>query len=107
MNTIPADRGMVESFEGMGTLSWTDVQLRRERRIPSVKSTSKAAVAKPATTPAPGLWIGLQSHSGAERWLMLVLVLAAMVGIVYGFSCMTDLVHNWAAVNVGVDKLTH
>jgi hypothetical protein len=45
------------------------------------------------------------SHSGAEKFWLLILVLAALFGIAYGFSCLLDLVQHWAAFNAGVAHL--
>jgi hypothetical protein len=44
-------------------------------------------------------------QSGAEKFWLLVLTVAALVGIGYGFSCLLDLVQHWAAFNAGVAHL--
>jgi len=41
----------------------------------------------------------------AENLMMLFLVVAAIVGIGYGFSALVDLVSNWAGFNAGVSQL--
>ncbi len=105
---------MVGSYGGTGTLSWDDVQLRVPRRVTAYRPSPRA-VESPAVEPArpaveatkPSVWISLPSHSLPEHWFMCLLALAAVIGIAYGFSCLTDLVQNWAALNIGVDKLIH
>jgi hypothetical protein len=39
-----------------------------------------------------------------ERAFMLLLALAGVVGIAYGFSCLIDLVQHWAVFNAGVGQ---
>ena len=46
-----------------------------------------------------------QEDTTFEKLLMAILVLAAVIGISYGFSCLVDLVQNWAAVNTGISNL--
>ncbi len=36
---------------------------------------------------------------------MLFLALAAVIGITYGFSCLVDLVQNWAIMERGISSL--
>jgi hypothetical protein len=40
-----------------------------------------------------------------EKVMLTLLVVAAAVGIGYGFSCMLDLVQNWASFSTGVARL--
>ncbi len=40
-----------------------------------------------------------------ERFFLGLLAGAAVVAITYGFSCMADLVQNWALFNAGVERL--
>jgi hypothetical protein len=39
-----------------------------------------------------------------ERAFMLLLAIAGLVGIAYGFSCLVDLVQHWAVFNAGVGQ---
>jgi len=40
-----------------------------------------------------------------ERAFMLLLAIAGVAGIAYGFSCLVDLVQHWAVFNAGVGHL--
>lgn len=40
-----------------------------------------------------------------ERWLFFFLAVAAVIAITYGFSCLIDLVQNWAAMERGIANL--
>ena len=40
-----------------------------------------------------------------EKWLIGLLLIAAVTGIGYGFSCLLDLVRHWAAFNSGIERL--
>jgi hypothetical protein len=44
-------------------------------------------------------------ESRLEKLFLLLLVTAAVIGIGYGFSCLVDLVQNWALFGAGVDRL--
>ncbi len=37
--------------------------------------------------------------------MLLVLVLSSAIGIIYGFSCLVDMVRNWAAMERGISSL--
>ena len=39
-----------------------------------------------------------------EKYFMFLLAGAGVLGIVYGFSCLIDLVQHWAAFNAGVGQ---
>ena len=43
--------------------------------------------------------------SGREGMLLGLLALAAAVAIGYGFSCLVELVQNWAVFGAGVGRL--
>ncbi len=100
---------MVESFEGTGALSWADVQLRPQRRMTAQMRSNRRSLADPsvnsAVSSSSSVWINLKSHSVPEHWVFVLLAVAAMAGIIYGFCCLTDLVQNWASFSSGVDKL--
>ncbi len=51
------------------------------------------------------LWVRSETGIGFERWFMLFLTLAAVIGITYGFSCLVDLVQNWAIMERGISSL--
>ena len=44
-------------------------------------------------------------HWSAERFLFASLALAAVAGVVYGFSQLLDLVQNWALFESGIGRL--
>ena len=64
-------------------------------------------VKRPARQVAPSksIWIPLDTESLAEKGLMAGLVVAAAIGIGYGFNCLLNLVENWAAVNASVHSM--
>ncbi len=37
--------------------------------------------------------------------MLLVLVLASAIAIIYGFSCLVDMVQHWAAMERGISSL--
>jgi hypothetical protein len=51
------------------------------------------------------LWAQLQAQSELEVLGLALLVLAAVLGIGYGFSCLVNLVQHWALFNAGVGHL--
>jgi hypothetical protein len=53
----------------------------------------------------PSLWARIQAEPTTEIIYMGLLATAAVLGIAYGFSCLADLVQNWASFNVGVGLL--
>jgi hypothetical protein len=50
-------------------------------------------------------WISASREGAGERYLMTVLAAVALLGIGYGFSCLIDLVQNWAWFNLGIQRL--
>jgi hypothetical protein len=66
---------------------------------PAAKSARRA---QPVPRP---VWVQPGSDTALEKLLLGCLALAALIGIAYGFSCLVDLVQNWAFVNVGISKL--
>ncbi len=60
-----------------------------------------AGLRKRGGTPVTPLW----RESGGEKILLGLLVLAAAVGIGYGFLCVVDLVQNFALFGAGVERL--
>jgi hypothetical protein len=63
----------------------------------------KASLAKASRL--SNLWVSSADDGFAEKLMMLLLVVAAIVGIGYGFSALVDLVSNWAGFNAGVAHL--
>jgi hypothetical protein len=61
----------------------------------------KAYTAKAASV----LRVRPETETGLEKLMLLLLVVAAVVGIAYGFSCMVDLVQNWAIFERGTANL--
>jgi len=45
------------------------------------------------------------SHTGPEKLLLFLLIIAAVMGIVYGFSSLVDMVQNWAIIERGTANL--
>lgn len=68
-----------------------------------------APKARNARQPAAGktrlLLMPSRRDAGLERLFLGLLVVAAIIGIGYGFSCLVDLVQNWAVFGAGVDRL--
>src|SRR5213080_3450986 len=57
-----------------------------------------------ATGAGQGIWIHLEQESAWEKVFLMVLILAAVIGVGYGFSCLVDFVQNWAGVNLAVGQ---
>jgi hypothetical protein len=51
------------------------------------------------------LWVRSEKDVSLEKWLLLLLAIAALAGIAYGFSCLVDLVQNWASMERGISSL--
>ncbi len=109
MNAIS---GQARTGTGSGFMPGTlqiaaDLGLTPARPLPAwlpvpAPSRPKAHVgAVQARRPLPGA----VRQSGAEKFWLLVLAVAALVGIGYGFSCLLDLVQHWAVFNAGVAHL--
>ncbi len=64
-----------------------------------------AARRKRAATKTTGFWISLPVEPALEKGLLGLLTLAGMIGIGYGFSCLVDLVQNWALVNASIGRM--
>jgi len=47
----------------------------------------------------------LPAEQTLEKGFLGLLVLAGMIGIAYGFSCLVDLVQNWALVNASIGRM--
>ena len=60
---------------------------------------------KSAAIQTPGSWISLPAEPAVEKGLCGLLVLASVIGIGYGFSCLVDLVQNWASVNASIGQM--
>jgi hypothetical protein len=54
---------------------------------------------------SPRIWMGVEKSLPLERILLFLLAAAAVIGIAYGFSCLVDLVQNWAAFERGAANL--
>jgi len=60
---------------------------------------------KRSATQATRLCISLPAEPIFEKGLLGLLVLAGVIGIGYGFSCLVDLVQNWALVNASIGRM--
>jgi hypothetical protein len=58
-----------------------------------------------ATASANRLWVPSNGESLGEKSMLFGLVLAAAIGISYGFMCLVNLVENWAAVQASVGHM--
>ncbi len=70
------------------------------RLSPAVKRAASSS-AKAACSP----WLPLESERMVEKVMWCLLVLAAVIGITHGFSCLVDLVQNWAGFTAAVGQL--
>ena len=70
------------------------------RLSPAVKCSAHSS-AKAACSP----WLSPESERMVEKLMLCLLVLAAVIGITHGFSCLVDLVQNWAGFNAAVGQL--
>jgi hypothetical protein len=68
--------------------------------VPTVQPRKKAPAA-----PAHTRWIRSRTESFGERLMLGLLILAAVIAIGSGVSCLLDLVGNWASFNTGVAQL--
>ena len=50
-------------------------------------------------------WVPSNGQTVGEKSMLLGLVLAAGIGISYGFMCLVNLVENWAAVQASVGHM--
>ena len=62
---------------------------------------------EPAPTPASAssFWVPSHGQTIAEKSMLFGLVLAAGIGISYGFVCLVNFVENWAAVQASVGHM--
>ncbi len=51
------------------------------------------------------LWLRSEVDVRVEKGMLLLLAVAAVIGITYGFSCLMDLVQNWAVMERGIANL--
>jgi hypothetical protein len=51
------------------------------------------------------LWVRAESDTRLEKLMLLALAIGAVIGIAYGFSCLVDLVQNWAVFERGISTL--
>jgi len=58
-----------------------------------------------ASAPPISIWLPLDKESLAEKGLMAGLIVAAAIGIGYGFNCLLNLVENWAVVNASIHSM--
>ncbi|HWW01777.1 MAG TPA: hypothetical protein VNZ64_18910 [Candidatus Acidoferrum sp.] len=110
MNTISIHAEMDTTSLGVGrTFSLSEPTAPRRRApvawLPVPKSPQVQAIeirrsAKPVT-----LRIHPYHSLPGEKFLMALLALAAAIGVAYGFSCLVDLVQNWALFGAGVGRL--
>ena len=106
MKTISIQTGETMSLEPSQTLAGTARDFAgfgREHGQLAQWLPAPAPRALPAVRPHPAkarsaesLWMPLPAEPIAEKLMMGLLVLAAVVAIAYGFSSMLDLVQDWA-----------
>src|SRR5260370_9607546 len=69
-----------------------------------------ALVETPGRKSAPvarSIWIQPEGDSKGEKLFLCLLTSAAVIGIGYGFSCLLDLVQDWAGFHAGIAQLVH
>jgi hypothetical protein len=103
----------IAGFPGTQRLRASDL---RFGSVGAAKRTVPAWLPAPPVTPprkrtqarsTSGVWIRSGSESFGERFVSVLLVVAAAIAIGYGFNCLLDLVANWAGFNAGVAQLIH
>ncbi len=72
---------------------------------PTRTGTSRAATPAPAGARTKALGLMPDAGINFEKIFFLVLTVAAVAGIAYGFWCLLDLVQNWAAMERGISTL--
>ncbi len=94
MNTMSAATGMCSGAIQRGTGFFR------------ASTASKRPGSPPISTKTVGRpWTKRETDVHLEKWLYLLLAIAAVIGITYGFSCLIDLVQNWAAMERGISNL--
>jgi hypothetical protein len=108
MKTIAIQGDSVGTMSNpQGLLSAAGVWSSRSHRasvewLPVPSSPRQNAVTrKVKSSEAPGFSVSL----AAEKFLFASLGTAGVIGIAYGFSCLVDLVQNWAAVNASIGHM--
>lgn len=71
---------------------WLPAPPARALPAPKARSVKKAAA-------TDSLWMPLPDESLGEKLMIGLLIMAAMIAIVYGFTSMLDLVQDWAGFN--------
>jgi hypothetical protein len=92
---------IVSEFEPRKSGGWAAPELKAALQ----ELTREFERSKPHSPRLSQLWIRSPGDHRAERFLFFGLALAALVGIGYGFSCLLDLVQNWALFERGVANL--
>jgi len=110
MKTIAITTGSVGAMDNSGGLVATPSDWRLRSQA-AVAAWLPAPVAprhlqfRPKKTAVPSIWISLPAEPAVEKGLLGLLALAAVIGIGYGFSCLIDLVQNWASVNATLGQI--
>ena len=110
MNTISINaEARVATLQAARTLAAIDLGIPRHRPpaawipVPAEPRAQTAPQRRPGAIRA-GL-MPSKRDSGREGMLLGLLMLVAAVAIGYGFSCLVDLVQNWAVFGAGVGRL--
>ena len=91
------------------TLAAIDLRIPRREPFPAwlpvpaprrVRTAPQRPLSKPHSLLMPS-----RGESGLEKLFLGLLVVAAVIGVGYGFSCLVDLVQNWALFGAGVGHL--
>ena len=56
---------------------------------------------------ARSIWFQPPTKSKSEKLMFFLLAFAAVIGLGYGFSCLLELVQNWAGFHAGLAQLVH
>jgi hypothetical protein len=110
MKTIAIQTRSIGAVNNSGGLmaTPTDWRLRSQASVAAwlpAPATPRHLQFRPKRAAAPSIWISLPAEPALEKGLLGLLALAAVIGIGYGFSCLIDLVQNWASVNATLGQI--
>ena|SRR5207249_3047080 len=104
MNTISIQTNSVGAMEQPRVLQ---VAFRSGRTVAEWLPAPPVAKRQPARAGASvsSFWVPSNGQTVGEKSMLFGLVLAAGIGISYGFMCLVNLVENWAAVQASVGHM--
>ena len=104
MNTIAIQRNSIGAMERQQVLR---VAFHSGCTVAEWLPAPPVAQRQPArgAASASSFWVQSSGESVGEKSMLFGLVLAAGIGISYGFMCLVNLVQNWAAVQASVGHM--